>query len=172
MDTTPERAALSSKAPASERPVNDYGLYLIMAAIVISSLGLGFGLSAFVCYKTKVALRTDLCAIPACERRVSLVESQVRMFLRLIEMSLTPRLHAPSNPELDGLLRKLVSGGINLEEAWNLHRLMQEHPEDIMVEPMPMAPYEVPRLVTLWGLETRLVMGGLSPSHAERAGGP
>jgi hypothetical protein len=92
--------------------------------------------------------------------RMDNVEAQIRLFSRLIEQSLSVRLHAPTHHHMDALLKRLSDNIITAAEARTLHRLILERGAELEVQGVNASELEFPRILTLWTLEVRLALEG------------
>lgn len=134
---------------------------LISLGLSLVALGLAAAtLTASLRHTISDLIPPSASPIPNEEHRLNEVEKQQRFFFRLIETSLSSRLHAPTHHRLDHLLAKLNDDSISLKEARTLYRLIQERGQELIIEGIPRPDLEFPRLLTLWSLETRLSLAG------------
>lgn len=101
--------------------------------------------------------RTDLAAAGQ-QQRMDEIESQMQLFIRLIERSLGGRLRAPNHPYLQALLDKLRDDTLTPHETHTLHRLIQERGDDLVSVGIERPDTEFPKVLTLWSLEARMAM--------------
>jgi hypothetical protein len=104
--------------------------------------------------------RTDYASVPQDHADLREVCQQMALFWRLVEQSLAPRLHAPTHPRLDSLLKKLEINTISTKEAMEVYQLIKDRSQELIVEGDPRPDLEFPRMMTLWALEVRLGLVG------------